>query len=263
MENNNKIDNEVSHKGHRSRLRNAFNNTDVTTMPEHQILELMLSFVLPQRDVNPLAHKLLDEFGCLTNVLESSAEDLKKIKGVGEVVSNFLSFCSKLPEIYKHCKANFKARLETPNQIIKFLKQTVEFTSVEKFYYICLSTKGDVLCFKKIGAGSISQLYVNNRELVSQILKYPTHTLVLCHTHPNGKPKPSEEDINFTMNLCELLDSLSIRLCDHVILSPDGHFSFFENKLLGSELKTQKFGNLKMNILFNEGFEYKEDDKNK
>ena len=104
MENNNKIDNEVSHKGHRSRLRNAFNNTDVTTMPEHQILELMLSFVLPQRDVNPLAHKLLDEFGCLTNVLESSAEDLKKIKGVGEVVSNFLSFWSG----YKHRSKFFR-----------------------------------------------------------------------------------------------------------------------------------------------------------
>ena len=247
------------HKGHRSRLRNSFTQTDVTSLPEHQILELMLSFVLPQRDVNPLAHELLNEFGSLTNVLETSPENLKRVKGVGDVVASFLNFCSKLPEIYKHCKANFKSKLETPAQIIKFLSNTVEFGSVEQFYFICLNTKGDVLCFKKMGAGSISQLYINNRELVQQILKYPTHTVVLCHTHPNGTPRPSEEDVEFTNTLCVLLDSLSIRLCDHVILSPDGYYSFFENKLLGAELKSKKFGNLKMNILFDKGFEYKSD----
>ncbi|MBQ9792780.1 MAG: hypothetical protein IJW32_03455 [Clostridia bacterium] len=244
------------HKGHRGRLRNTFNHTDVITMPEHQILELMLSFVLPQKDVNPLAHELLNEFGCLTNVLEASPDSLKKIKGVGEVVASFLSFCSKLPEIYKHSKANIKRKLNTPAQIIDFLRGVIEFTSVENFYYICLSTKADVLCFKKMGTGSITQLYVNNRELVQQILKYPTHTIVLCHTHPNGAPVPSEEDIDFTMSLCELFDSLSIRLCDHIILSPDGYFSFFENKLLGSDLKTESFNKLKMNMLFDKGFIY-------
>ena len=249
-----------THKGHRERLRNAFNNTDVTTMPEHQILELMLSFVVPQRDVNPLAHNLLNEFGSLTNVLESSPDNLKKVKGVGEVVACFLSFCSKLPEIYKHSKSKTKKKLETPNQIIDFLKSSVDFSSVENFYYICLSTKGDILSFKKMGAGSVSQLYVNNRELVQQILKYPTHTVVICHTHPNGVPVPSQEDINFTMGLCDLLDSLSIRLCDHVILSPDGHFSFFENKLLGSGLKSEKMSSLKMSLLFEEGFKLKNKD---
>lgn len=245
------------HKGHRERLRTSFNNTDVTTMPEHQILELMLSFVLPQKDVNPLAHDLLNEFGSLTNVLESSPDNLKKVKGVGNVVACFLSFCSKLPEIYKHSKSKTKKRLETPNQIIDFLKSSVDFSSVENFYFICLSTKGDILCFKKMGAGSVSQLYVNNREFVQQILKYPTHTVVICHTHPNGKPVPSQEDINFTMTLCDLLDTLSIRLCDHLILSPDGYFSFFENRLLGSGLKNDKMGKLKMNLLFENGFKYK------
>lgn len=243
------------HIGHRKRLRNLFNQTDATTLPEHQILELMLSFVLPQKDVNPLAHQLLNEFGCLTNVLEASPTNLMKVKGIGEVVASFLSFCSKLPEIYKNSKANYKCRLQTPNEIISFLKQSVDFTSVEKFYFICLGTKGDVLCFKNMGAGSITQLYVNNRELIQQILKYPTHTVVLCHTHPNGKPVPSQEDRAFTMSLCELLDSLSIRLCDHVILSPDGYFSFFENKLLGSPLKTDNFNSLKMNILLDKGFD--------
>jgi len=249
------------HKGHRQRLRNAFNLTDATTLPEHQVLELMLSFVLPQRDVNPLSHDLLNQFGSLVNVLEAPVDELMKVKGVGVVVANFLSFCSKLPEIYKTSKSKNKDKLQTPKQIIDFLMSSVEFTSVEQFYYICLGTKGDILCFKKLGTGSITQLYVNNRELVQQILRYPTHTVVLCHTHPNGEPEPSDEDKTFTNNLCKLLDSLSIRLCDHVILSPDGYYSFFEHRLLGQELSSSKFGNLKMNILLDKGFKYKSDNE--
>ena len=124
-ENNKKVTKDSPHKGHRGRLRNLINNTDVVTLPEHQILELMLSYVVPQRDVNPLAHDLLKEFGNLTNVLEAPVDSLKKVKGVGEVVASFLNFCSKLPEIYKHSKANFKCRLENPNQIIKFLSSDV------------------------------------------------------------------------------------------------------------------------------------------
>ena len=113
------------------------------------------------------------------------------------------------------------------------------------------------MCFKKLGAGAITQLYINNRELIQQVLKYPTHTVVICHTHPNGKPVPSQEDIKFTMELSDLFNSLSIRLCDHVILSPDGHFSFFENKLLGGEIKNENMGNLKMNLFFDKGFKDK------
>ena len=62
-----------SHFGHRSRLRNLASNTDILTLPEHQILELILTFILPQKDVNPLAHDLLNEFGSIANVFANFA----------------------------------------------------------------------------------------------------------------------------------------------------------------------------------------------
>ena len=247
------------HFGHRQRLRNMVNNTDVLSLPEHQILELMLTFVLPQRDVNPLAHEILNEFGSLANVFEASVDDLLKVKGVGQVTANFLSFCSKIPEIYKNSKANAKVTLNNVKEIIKYLKSTIDFSSVEKFYYVCLNGKGDVLCFKSIGSGSISQLYVNNREFIQQILRYPTQAVIICHTHPHGEPKPSPEDVVFTKNMVEMLESLNIRLCDHVILSPDGHYSFFQQRIVGDASDKRDFSNLKMSLLSNDKFKLDEE----
>lgn len=247
------------HFGHRQRLRNMINNTDVLSLPEHQILELMLTFVLPQRDVNPLAHEILNEFGSLANVFEASVDDLLKVKGVGQVTANFLSFCSKIPEIYKNSKANAKVTLNNVKEIINYLKSTIDFSSVEKFYYVCLNGKGDVLCFKNMGSGSISQLYINNREFIQQILRYPTQAVIICHTHPHGEPKPSPEDVVFTKNMVDMLESLNIRLCDHVILSPDGHYSFFQHRIVGAASDKNDFNNLKMSLLSNDKFKLDEE----
>jgi len=243
------------HKGHRERLRTQFSVADFAEMPEHKILEYMLTFVQPYKDVNPLAHSLISEFGSLSNVLDASLENLLKVKGVGEVTASFLNFCAQIPQIYKMSKSRNKARITTPNQVVDYLSSVVDFTPTEKFYIICLNAKGEVLCFKSMGAGSVNKLYVNNRELVQQVLKYPTHSAIICHTHPHGKPEPSQDDISFTHEVFTLLKNLGIRLCDHVILSPDGQYSFFQTKLLGNESEDVEFASLKMS-LEDAGFDY-------
>ena len=68
-------------------------------------------------------------------------------------------------------------------------------------------------------------------------------------------PKPSTEDRKFTRELNDLLSSLSVRLLDHVILSPDGYFSFFQAKLLGQETLLKEFRDLQMN-LYDGGSDY-------
>ncbi len=249
-----------SHSGHRSRLRNLILNTDVASLPEHQILELVLTYVLPQKDVNPLAHKLLEEFGTLANVFDSKPEELVKVEGVGEVVASFLNFCSILPEIYKNSRAKTKITLPGAKEIIEYILNTVTFTAIEKFYYLCLNEKGDLLCFKTLGSGSSSQLYVNKREFINQILKYPTQSVVICHTHPNGKPQPSDNDIAFTNDLYEILMSLSIKLCDHIIVSPEGYYSFFHHHLLGYNTNDNPFGKLKSTLLGTNDFVYAQSD---
>ena len=40
-------------------------------MPEHQLLELLLTYAIPRRDVNPLAHRLIERYGSLAAVLKA------------------------------------------------------------------------------------------------------------------------------------------------------------------------------------------------
>ena len=65
------------HAGHRQRMRERFLTGGLEGFADHEVLELMLFYAIPQRNVNPLAHRLLDRFGTLHAVLEAPVEELK------------------------------------------------------------------------------------------------------------------------------------------------------------------------------------------
>ena len=53
------------HEGHRERLRETYLEQGASALHEHQLLELLLTYAIPRRDTNPLAHSLLSAYGSL------------------------------------------------------------------------------------------------------------------------------------------------------------------------------------------------------
>ena len=45
---------------------------------------------VPQKDTNPIAHRLIERFGSLPAVLEAPARELMQVEGVGENVARLL-----------------------------------------------------------------------------------------------------------------------------------------------------------------------------
>ena len=72
------------HEGHRARKKEQFRAHGLDAFADHEALELMLFYAIPQRNVNPLAHALLERFGSFHGVLEASEEELCRVEGVGE-----------------------------------------------------------------------------------------------------------------------------------------------------------------------------------
>ena len=70
-------------KEHRQRLKKIFTAGDLNSVDDEALLELLLTYAIPRKDVKPLAQKLLQRFGSLTQVLSSPVADLKSIKGMG------------------------------------------------------------------------------------------------------------------------------------------------------------------------------------
>ena len=67
-------------------------------MPEHQLLELLLTYAIPRRDVNPLAHRLIERYGSLAAVLKADVAELKNA-GLGEYAATLIALAGAMRNI--------------------------------------------------------------------------------------------------------------------------------------------------------------------
>lgn len=71
------------HTGHRARLReSARRDAKLNGFSDIEILETLLSFAIPRKDTNPIAHALLDKFGSLLDVMRAPSGELAKVKSM-------------------------------------------------------------------------------------------------------------------------------------------------------------------------------------
>ena len=82
--------------GHRQRLRERFLADEARALSEESLAELLLTFAIPQKDVQPLAETLIQRFGSLKALLEASPEALRQVKGVGEATVVLLRLVARL-----------------------------------------------------------------------------------------------------------------------------------------------------------------------
>lgn len=70
-------------KGHRKRLGERFVNGEEDALSDNALLELLLTFAIPQKDLQPLAVELIEKYVDIYQVLSSPFKSLCKEKGIG------------------------------------------------------------------------------------------------------------------------------------------------------------------------------------
>lgn len=69
-------------QGHRQRIKERFLAGDKASRSDRALLELLLTYAIPQKDVQPIADGLLSKFGTLSAVLEASTNNLCDFEGI-------------------------------------------------------------------------------------------------------------------------------------------------------------------------------------
>ncbi|MBK1643898.1 hypothetical protein CKO25_04320 [Thiocapsa imhoffii] len=100
-------------EGHRQRLRDRFNGSVLSAFEDHEVLELLLTYAVPRKDVKPIARALLDRFGALSNVLDTPAAELAKIDGIGDSAATLLNLMPALTRRYLRVRWGHKPQLST------------------------------------------------------------------------------------------------------------------------------------------------------
>ncbi len=211
------------HKDHRRRVKNRFLAEGLEAFDEIHALELLLFFAIPQGDVNPLAHRLLEHFGGLRQVLEAPVEQLQAVKGMGEHSAILVSMITGLSRKYMIGQEDPGRPLHTLEDCGRYLLPHFVGTRDEVVMLLCLDAKRKPLACRCISKGSVNSAEVSVRKVVEAALSVNATTVVLAHNHPSGIAVPSMEDIVTTRRMGVALDAVGIPLEDHIVVA-DGDF---------------------------------------
>lgn len=223
------------HAGHRERIRERARREGLAAFSEHEVLELLLTYAIPQKDVNPLAHELVARFGSLANVLEADETELLRVSGVGRNAALLLSL---MPQVMRYYQTN--AQGEKP--IVMNLKQAFAYCAPlflgakqEHLYMICLNKSGNVLHVALLHTGTVDQVALYPRIIVQTALRHDAHAVLLAHNHPSGVLLPSFADRKATTGVTEALASVDITLVDHLIFAGAQAYSITRGREIGED----------------------------
>ncbi|HLA27884.1 MAG TPA: JAB domain-containing protein [Syntrophales bacterium] len=95
-----------------------------------------------------------------------------------------------------------------------------------------LNSKNRLIYVDNLSEGTVSEAVAFPRRIVEGALRYRAASVIVGHNHPGGLPEPSNNDDAVTGEISKTLKTVGITLQEHVIVAPDGFFSYRKMGLL-------------------------------
>ena len=220
------------HKGHRQRLRKKAVENSLENFEEHEVIELLLTFVIPQKDTNPLAHELIEEFGSLAGVLNANSHDLSKIKGISEYSADFLSLLKFVFKKYRQSKLKSMRKITNVRDAVELCVSELADLPVENVFVACIDNSNNLVTKKIISTGFNDEASVPVRKIIDMCIRSNTSNIIISHNHPYGNEKPSANDDKVVKHLALTLALAGIKILDSVIIGLDGYYSYSKSGYL-------------------------------
>lgn len=197
-----------------------------------ELLALVVKTGFRGNDVFKLSEAIIDKANGFENLLSLNLEELCEIKGIK--VAKALELMAILEIAKRLSKIDLinEEVIANPDDLANWIRFHVGFSTLEQFVLIMLNSRGKVKRHKTLFVGSKNAATVATDEVMRQAILNKSSSIVIAHNHPGGYPKPSGADIEITSKLAKAAALFNIPLLDHLIVSPQGYYSFKREGLL-------------------------------
>jgi DNA repair protein RadC len=217
---------------HRERLKRKFTSAGLAALHDYEVLELLLSYAIPRKDVKPPAKLLLKQFGSLKGVMDAEETELEKISGVSAHTALLVKLVKELSSLYLKEKAAEKTQITCTAELLNYCRMALGGLKDERFNVIYLNAQNRVIDMETIQEGIVNQAVVYPRKVLENALKRKASAIILVHKHPSGHVKPSDADIRLTKLIQDTAKILDIIVHDHIIIGENRAFSFREEGII-------------------------------
>lgn len=220
------------HDGHRARLKQRYLSGGVSGLNEHELLELMLTYAIPRRDVNGLAHRMIEHFGSLEAVLNEQPELLARFGGVSMHTAILLNlFGTASRQIFFTADRKRELRMHSVMDAILVCKELLRGKRRELCCVIMLDASNGIV-EEYTEQGDARAVGFDIKRMITRAVVSGASGVVIGHRHPIGGAKASEADIRLNGRIEAALGQIDVRLSEHIIVAEDDCYAMVHNVLL-------------------------------
>ena len=201
-------------------------------LSDAELLALLLRTGLPGKNALQMGQELVDKFGGIGGLLHTSADALKKIKGLGPAKRSEIVAVLELARRALASQLQEKTMFSSPQAIRDYLQLQLGGRDHEIFAVLFLDTSHRLIVLEEMFRGTLTQTSVYPREVVVRALGLNAANVVLAHNHPSGIAQPSRADESITQTLKAALALVDVRVLDHFIVTATASVSMAELGLL-------------------------------
>jgi DNA repair protein RadC len=122
--------------------------------------------------------------------------------------------------------------MNNPDTVKSYLSLHMSELEAEQFAIMYLDNRNRLIRFERLFNGTIDGAAVYPREVVKSVLNNNAAAVILAHNHPSGIAEPSNADQTLTERLKTALNTIDVRVLDHIVVGNPDSVSFAERGLL-------------------------------
>ncbi len=218
--------------GHRERVRRRFLDEGLDGFKDYEALEMLLFYAVPRQDTKVIAKRLIDQFGSLQAVFHTPPDRLMQEAGLTEATAALIAMLPQLARKIEEQQAQENARIRSTLDAGRDVIAMFRSRQDESVRILCLNASGKVVRRARIAEGDVNAVHFPIRKLVEEALACKAVSVILAHNHPGGTMAPSQEDLDATKAAKAALETVGIRLLDHLIVAGDNYCSMREEGYL-------------------------------
>lgn len=201
-------------------------------LSDAELLAIFLRTGLQGVTAVDLARQLIDHFGTISAMLNTSMDEFCLAKGLGQAKYVQLQAVMELSKRHLREEVSSDLAANSSATVKQYLQSRLCDEERELFHVLFLDTQHQLLASETLFQGTLSSAAIYPREVAKRALELNAAALILAHNHPSGVAEPSDADVKITRQIREAVELLEIRVLDHMVIGKGEVVSLAERGLM-------------------------------
>ena len=210
--------------------REKLRDNGAQALSDAELLAILVGSGSPQEDAVSLMKRILNDCNNNLNTLgKMTIHDLMQYNGIGEAKAITILAACELGKRRQMEKPEERPDLGTATKIYNYMHPVLQDCDVEEFWLLLMNQNNRLIKKVRISHGGITETSVDIRIVMREAVLANATILAVCHNHPSGNLRPSQQDNDLTAQLQQACQVMRLHLMDHVIVTDGAYFSYNES----------------------------------